>query len=61
VSPYAASKFGVRGFTESLRMELAAFPVKVLLSVMLVNAITQPEQQATGASTHGAREIQTSS
>jgi short-subunit dehydrogenase len=30
-SPYAASKFAVRGFTDTLRMELSATPVRVTL------------------------------
>ena len=33
VAAYATSKFGVRGFTESLRMELAGSPVTVTLVV----------------------------
>jgi NAD(P)-dependent dehydrogenase (short-subunit alcohol dehydrogenase family) len=32
MSPYSASKFGVRGLTEALRMEFAATPLKVTLA-----------------------------
>ncbi|MDT7622608.1 MAG: hypothetical protein QOC67_6096 [Pseudonocardiales bacterium] len=53
MSPYAASKFGVRGFTESLCMELAASPVAVTLicpggtktSLMMNSPVVDPARR----------------
>lgn len=50
MSPYAASKFGVRGFTEALGMELSSGPVSVTLvcpggtktSLMLNSPVVDP-------------------
>jgi NAD(P)-dependent dehydrogenase (short-subunit alcohol dehydrogenase family) len=53
MSPYVASKFAVRGFTESLRMELSATPVAVTLacpggtktSLMLNSPVVDPARR----------------
>jgi NAD(P)-dependent dehydrogenase (short-subunit alcohol dehydrogenase family) len=53
MSPYVASKFGVRGFTESLRMELSAGPVAVTLvcpggtktSLMMNSPVVDPDRR----------------